>query len=83
MGEGILERIFGVKKRRESLTQAAQNEAVGRPIISGGGSDPARQAGLDVELGKGKLSPEVKAARDSLAAGTINIEQFDKKVGRQ
>lgn len=83
MGEGILEKIFGINKRKESLTQATQDEAAGRPIIGGGGSDSARQAKLDGELGKDELSPEVKAARDSLAKGTINIEQFDKQAGRK
>jgi len=83
MGEGILDRIFGIKRRERNSTAAVQNEAVRRPIIGGGGLDPVRQAKLDSELGEGELTPEVKAAKDELAAGTINIEQFDKKAGRK
>ena len=75
--------MIKTESQTQKLTKAAQREALTRPVIGGGGSDSARQARLDSELGKGKLSPEVKAARDKLAAGTINMEQFDEMAGRK
>jgi len=79
MSEGsFLDRIL--HRRRSPQTVAAQNEAATRPEIGGGGQDATRQVELERELG---LSSEVKAARRDLAAGKINLEQFDQRAGRK
>lgn len=79
MAEGsFLERIF--RRRKSNLTIAAQQEAATRPVIGGTGPDAGRQAKLNEELG---MDPKVRKAREDLAAGKINLEQFDEKTGRK
>jgi len=62
----------------QELTKAVQKEALTRPAIGGKGQD-LRQVELDKELNLNSI----KKARADLAAGKINLEQFDKTTGRQ
>lgn len=63
-------------EKKLTLVEAAQEEALGRPVIGGDTSTP-RGHELDMELNASKIAK----ARADLAAGSINVEQFQRITG--